>query len=87
MAAISIVGTFSLSMIVFCTEKVIKSIDPNDTYDYHNMISATVDLYSDVLLMVIVIIFAVASILMLAIKNNNIKTAILKRIIDERKKK
>lgn len=48
------------------------------------MISATVDLYSDVLLMVIVIIFAVASILMLAIKNNNIKTAILKRIIIKR---
>lgn len=87
LAAISIIGTFILSMTVFCTEKVIKSIDPNDTYDYYNMISASVDLYSDILLIVIGIIFVTGNILMLAIKNNNIKIAVLKRIIDERKKK
>lgn len=87
LAAISVIGTFILSMTVFCTEKVIKSIDPNDTYDYHNMISASVNLYSDILSIVIGIIFVTGNILMLAIKNNNIKIAVLKRIIDERKKK
>lgn len=87
MTAISIIGTFCLSMVAFCAEKSLKPIDPHDTYNYYNMILEAVSLYSDVLLIVAAMIFVTGSILMLVIKNNNIKIAVLKRIIDERKKK